>query len=820
MSNRNLTLLCLSLFLLLPTPVLAMKDLEDEVRDFTLSARAFQDHHYGLVQKRLESFLEYYPRSEKFQEALLLLGRSYLELGKFQEALQTFSRLTQQQGVSRQQNEQALYWMGETHVRLRDFSKAEEIFQRLIALPASQQLLPYATYALAESRQETGDLEKAIDGYTQLVDHFATHPLAEDTRFRTLTCLLGLKQLDRLETELQNFLAAYPDSRWRAEALYLQGELFGLKGKHQESAAAYQQALSLSSPEEPWRTMAQLHLAWMLFHLKKYEEASSEFNTLRETQGPLQENVFFGEALCAVARGRFSEALDLLDTLLERSPNGEFAAKAQLERGGLLYRQNRIPEAALAYRRVLALAKDGMLKTEAFYGLGWVSLRQNAEQEAIASFQQVAQDSPDASRRAQALCHIGDIYQDKKELQEAVETYQRVLQETPSVPQVDYASLQIGIAYLKTHHLQEAVTAFESFLSQFPKSALWAEGEYQLGMAYFEMGQFGLARSCFEKVPAEANRTLYESSRFQVANSLYNLKQYQEALPLFQSLTQEGQLRIASLSQYQIGWCFYQMGEREKAVEAFQDYLVRYPSSEIAPEVHFWLAEYYIRFKEQEKAMAHFRDLVETFPSSPLSEEVLFRWASLLAEKGERGAARERFDQLLSRYPTSSFKQQVFLEKAMLLVDDGDTEGAQAVVEEIFRQFPQTGLSRLASQRLAGLLKKQNRYPEAIDYFKKAQTGDEYEPNAQIQYEIGVCYEGMGELDKALGEYLKLSSTYPKSTYWVVHADVRLGLIFEKLGRLKEAMQTYEKLASWDRLEEAGFARERLKVIRQQLTAH
>ena len=820
MSNKNLTRLCLSLFLLLPTNALAMKDFEDEIRDFTLSARPFQDRHYGLAQKRLESFLESYPHSEKFQEALLLLGRSYLELGRFQEALQTFSRLREAQGVSSPQTEQALYWMGETHVRLRDFPKAKEIFQRLITLPASPELLPYATYSLAWSWQETGDLQKAIDWYAQLLDHFPAHPLGEDARFRTLTCLLGLKQFDRLGEELHRFLAVYPDSKWKAESLYLQGELLGLKGNIQESKAAYQQALSLSGAQEPWRAAAQLHLAWVLFHLKEYEEASTQFNALRQAEGPLQEASLFGEALCEVARGRFSEALGLLDALLERSPKGEFAVKAELERGGLLYKANRIPEAAAAYQKVLEQAGEETLRTEAFYGLGWVAVRRESYDEAIESFEQVVQRTPDVSRKAQALCHIGDIYQDKKQPQKAIETYTRVLEEIPSALQVDYASLQIGIASLKVHEPQAAAGALERFLSQFPKSALWAEGQYQLGMAYFELGQFELARSCFEKVPPEANRTLYESSRFQVANSLYNLKRYREALSLFQSLTQEGQLRIASLSQYQIGWCFYQMGEREEAVEAFQEVLDRYPRSEIAPDVHFWLAEYQIRFKEEEKAMAHFRELVEEFPSSPLAEEALFRWASLLAQKGEPAAARERLDELLNRYPRSALKQQIFLEKATLLAGEGNTEGTRTVVEEIFRQFPNTNSGRLASQRLAELYKKQGNYQQAIDYFRKAKTGDEYEPNAQIQYEIGSCYEGMGDLNKALSEYLELSSTYPQSTYWVVRSDIRSAQIFEKLGRLNEAIQTYEKLAAWDRLEEAGFARERLKEIRQQLVAH
>ncbi len=819
MSKKFFSLLYLSLFLLVPTPGLAMKDAEDEIRDFTLSARAFQDHHYELAQKKLEAFLEDYPRSEKFHEVLLLLGRSYLELGKVPQSIQAFSQLTAT-GILQAETEQALYWTGEAYVRLRNFPRAIETYQRLIGLPASQKVLPYACYSMAWSFQETGEFEKAMEGYAKLLGQFPDHPLGEETRFRTLTCLLALRRLDPLGEELDRFLTAYPDSKWKAGALYVRGELLRLKGEMEETKTAYQQALSLAGPEETWRETAQLNLAWTLFHLKDYEEALDQFRKLAQTEGPFQESSLFGQALCEAGLEAFSQSLDSLETLLSRFPKGIFAARASLEKGGLLYKLNRIAEAAEAYQKVLAQTEEESLRVEAFYGLGWTALRGGESEKAIEAFEQVVQRAYEGTRRAQALCHLGDIYQDKREIQKAIETYRRVLQETPHALQADYAALQIGIAHAKGRQFEEAIRAFEYFLAQFPESALRPEGEYQLGLAYFNLGQFNVARSHFEKVPAASNRMLSESSRFQVANSLYNLQQYASALALFQSLAKEAQPRIASLSQYQIGWCLYQMGEREKAVGAFRDSLTRYPDSEIAPEVHFWLAEYYIRFKEQEKAIAQLQDLVENFQKSPLAEEALFRWASLLAEKGKTEAAEKLFDQLLTRYPNSSLKQQALLEKVTLLIGSGALKESRALVDQLLAQGPQTSAGRLLAQRLAVLFKNSGHYSEAIDYFKKAQTGDEYEPNAQIQYEIGTCYEAMGDLERALLEYVKLSSTYPKSTYWVVRADLRSAQIFEKLGRWKEAMHSYEKLASWDRLEEAGFARERLKEIRQQLAVH
>ena len=252
-------------------------------------------------------------------------------------------------------------------------------------------------------------------------------------------------------------------------------------------------------------------------------------------------------------------------------------------------------------------------------------------------------------------------------------------------------------------------------------------------------------------------------------------------------------------------------------VDVFQQYLSRYPDSDIAPDVLFWFAEYYEREKQYDRSEEYFEALTEKFPKSPLADEALFRWSGIASEKKAYPTALERLDELIRRYPKSPLAGEALLRKSELLFLVGKGKEGRRLLEEVLSGSSQGAFQKRAARKISDLLREEGNYAEAIPYLEKARTGDAYEPNAQIQFEIGECYEALGNTEKALEEFLRLAYLYPKSTYWVMRAYLKSGTLLEKQGKLQEAAQIYEKLAGWHRLEEAEVARERLEWIKKQI---
>jgi tol-pal system protein YbgF len=103
-----------------------------------------------------------------------------------------------------------------------------------------------------------------------------------------------------------------------------------------------------------------------------------------------------------------------------------------------------------------------------------------------------------------------------------------------------------------------------------------------------------------------------------------------------------------------------------EAGTAFETFLTQFPTSPLADNAQYWLAEtYYVRSQFQE-ALPEFRKVIEQYPQSAKLPDALLKVGYCQIELGDRSAARSS-------------------------------------LQEVMRQFPDTTAARLASQRLGQL---------------------------------------------------------------------------------------------------------------------
>lgn len=114
---------------------------------------------------------------------------------------------------------------------------------------------------------------------------------------------------------------------------------------------------------------------------------------------------------------------------------------------------------------------------------------------------------------------------------------------------------------------------------------------------------------------------------------------------------------------YQAAFDLIQARKYEEANSAFTSFLSQFPTSPLADNAQYWLAEtHYVRGQYQ-NALPEFRKVIESYPQSAKLPDALLKVGFCQAELGDRAAAR-----------TS--------------------------LQEVMRQFPDTTAARLASQRL------------------------------------------------------------------------------------------------------------------------
>lgn len=114
---------------------------------------------------------------------------------------------------------------------------------------------------------------------------------------------------------------------------------------------------------------------------------------------------------------------------------------------------------------------------------------------------------------------------------------------------------------------------------------------------------------------------------------------------------------------YQAAFALIEGRKYDEANRAFTDFLAAYPTSRLADNAQYWLAEtFYVR-GDYRTALAAFRKVIENYPQSAKLPDALLKVGFCQVELGER-------------------------------------DGARTSLQEVMRQYPDTTAARLASQRL------------------------------------------------------------------------------------------------------------------------
>lgn len=95
----------------------------------------------------------------------------------------------------------------------------------------------------------------------------------------------------------------------------------------------------------------------------------------------------------------------------------------------------------------------------------------------------------------------------------------------------------------------------------------------------------------------------------------------------------------------------YNRGSLTAARAAFEQFLTAHPSSDLAPQAHYYLADVLVQQEDLEGAIEEFSQVFELFPSSSSVPDALYRVGLLHQELGNDDDARAFFERVVNTYP-------------------------------------------------------------------------------------------------------------------------------------------------------------------------
>jgi outer membrane protein assembly factor BamD len=198
---------------------------------------------------------------------------------------------------------------------------------------------------------------------------------------------------------------------------------------------------------------------------------------------------------------------------------------------------------------------------------------------------------------------------------QAREQFDRLAQRHPESELAPVARFLVGETYYRASDFERAVPAFETFVTLYP------------GHAVADLGQYRLARSLFDQMPAierDQAITARALSEFQKLIRLYPESRY---APDSIVKIEACRLRLAQKELW-IADFYVRQGKYESALPRYDAVLRDYARTQAAPQALFEKADALARLGRSDEAASLLKRLVDEFPSSDWSRRARERQAA------------------------------------------------------------------------------------------------------------------------------------------------------------------------------------------------
>jgi tol-pal system protein YbgF len=106
-------------------------------------------------------------------------------------------------------------------------------------------------------------------------------------------------------------------------------------------------------------------------------------------------------------------------------------------------------------------------------------------------------------------------------------------------------------------------------------------------------------------------------------------------------------------ASYDVAFNLLKEGRYPQAADAFNRFLQQYPSSRLAPNAQYWLAESQYVARNYDVSLTEFRKVVAQYPGNPKVPDALLKIGYIHSEKQQWTEAKTALERVIQEYPSS-----------------------------------------------------------------------------------------------------------------------------------------------------------------------
>jgi TolA-binding protein len=303
-----------------------------------------------------------------------------------------------------------------------NYSRADEIFRRLISEYPASDLADNAQLSLAESDLVAGKLDQARNQFTALVKNPASDDgVQQRSLYQMIRIDLETRRWDDLRKDCDLGLQRFPEGTYRYETELRRAEAdFNLASNPADFKAARDRLLELKSLKEnaglkaaAWFPQVWVMLAETEWRLKDYDAVAATVAEFRNwnPQSPLlyQADEVLGRSFKSQAM--WVEAREAFERVV-KDPHGkltESAAKSQFMIADTYFWEKNFPEALKEFMKVDILYKFPELQAAALYQAGACQEELQRWKDAARTYDEMLKKFPESEHAAKARDRLGFV---------------------------------------------------------------------------------------------------------------------------------------------------------------------------------------------------------------------------------------------------------------------------------------------------------------------------------------------------------------------------------------------------------------------------
>ncbi|MCE9591506.1 MAG: tetratricopeptide repeat protein [Planctomycetes bacterium] len=341
----------------------------------------------------LGAFVKNYPNSENAGNARYLIGVCQAQLGQNDEAIKTFTALSDDKAT---RSDTVLYELAWARRNNKDNDGAADAYRQILkdfptssrAAAAGTELaellyasgkyadavklleavsadstadantLGLAQYRLGWSYSKLGQQERAASCFNGFAEKLPDHELAPSAVYQAGVALIAANKNEQAEKLFTQLVTRYPKSELAPAGLLKLGELAATRGDFKQSKAAYERYFA-DFPKDKFAYLGRFGLGWAHENLKEIDRARECYAAVIESHnGPTAARAQFQIGETYFAQGDYTRAVKELLTVDIVYAYPEWSAPALYEAGRAYEQLNRFGDAKTQYRQCVTKYKE------------------------------------------------------------------------------------------------------------------------------------------------------------------------------------------------------------------------------------------------------------------------------------------------------------------------------------------------------------------------------------------------------------------------------------------------------------------------------